>query len=399
MTEGAGGRRLRLGVAGLGRGFMLMLPTLAQHPQVALVAAADPREAARRQFGADFGGRTYATVAELCRDPEVEAIYVATPHQFHLQHVTEAARAGKHVLVEKPMALNLADCRAMVEAARGAGVRLLVGHSHSFDAPYKRARELIDEGRFGGVRMIQALNYTDFLYRPRRPEELDTAQGGGVVWSQGAHQVDVVRLLGGGRVRSVRAATGRWDPARPTEGAYSAFLFFEDGAFATLTYSGYAHFDTDEFCGWVGELGQDRRARRYGEARANLRTVRSPVEEAALKNTRAYGAGPAAPLRTEPLPHNHFGLVLVSCARADLRPLPGGVMVYDDENETLAPLPPAHVPRAEVIDELYDAVVHGRPPVHSGEWGLATTEVCLALLCSAAEGCEVMVSEQVGLGG
>ena len=61
--------------------------------------------------------------------------------------------------------------------------------------------------------MINAINYTDYLYRPRRPEELDTAQGGGAVFNQAAHQVDIVRLLGGGRVTSVRAATGAWDRA------------------------------------------------------------------------------------------------------------------------------------------------------------------------------------------
>ena len=144
--------------------------------------------------------------------------------------------------------------------------------------------------------MINAMNYTDFLYRPHRPEELDTARGGGVVWSQGAHQVDVVRLLGGGRVRSVRAATGRWDPARPADGTCGAFLTFEDGAFASLTYSGYGRFDTDEFCGWTGELGQDRRVRHYGEARARLSGVASPEAEAASKNTRAYGVGRVPPV-------------------------------------------------------------------------------------------------------
>jgi phthalate 4,5-cis-dihydrodiol dehydrogenase len=395
MTE----RRLRLGVAGLGRGFMLMLPTLARHPRLELVAAADPRDSARAQFAADFGARTYATVAELCTDHDVEAVYVATPHQFHVDHVTEAARAGKHVLVEKPMALSLADCDTMVEAARRAGVWMVVGHSHSFDRPYQRAREIIEEGRFGAVRMISALNFTDFLYRPRRPEELDTAQGGGVVWSQAAHQVDIVRLLGGGRVRSVRAATGCWDPARPTEGAYSAFLTFEDGAFATMTYSGYAHFDTDEFCGWIGELGQSRAGRIYGEARARLSTVKSQEEEAALKNARTYGAGVPASLQTQPAPHNHFGLVVASCERCDLRPMPGGVMIYSDESETLESLPPAPVPRAEVIDELFDAVTTGRPPIHSGKWGLATSEVCIAILRSAAEGRELIMSRQVAVRG
>lgn len=388
------GRPLRLGVAGLGRGFMLMLPTLAQHPRVTLAAAADPRPAARARFETDFpGSRTYERVEELCEDPEIEAVYVATPHQFHVAHVSAAARAGRHVLVEKPMALSLDDCRAMIEAADKGGVHLLVGHSHSFDRPYLRAREIVESGRYGTVRMINALNFTDFLYRPRRPEELDTAQGGGVVWSQGAHQVDIVRLLGGGRVRSVRAATGRWDPARPTEGAYSAFLTFEEGAFATLTYSGYGRFDSDEVNGWIGELGQDRSQRRYGEARAKLLGV-SPEQEAALKTARTYGGEAPVAVQTAPRPHDHFGLVVASCERADLRPRPDGVMIYADADEILDPLPAPAVPRAEVVDELADAVVHGLPPLHDGAWGLATTEVCLAILASAREGRELTMREQ-----
>jgi len=232
---------LRLGVAGLGRAFMLMLPTLRADPRVRLVSASDPRDEARRRFLADFGGRAYEGVEALCADPDVDVVYIASPHQFHAEHVVAAARHGKHALVEKPIALTLAECETMIEASRQAGTLLLVGHSHSFDAPILRARALISEGSFGGVRMIHALNYTDFLYRPRRPEELDTKQGGGVVFSQGAHQVDIVRLLGGGKVRSLRAQTGAWDAARPTEGAYSALLTFEGGTFATLTYSGYAH--------------------------------------------------------------------------------------------------------------------------------------------------------------
>ena len=87
----------------------------------------------------------------------------------------------------------------------GGDVVLVVGHSHSFNAPILRTREIIESGAYGAPRMISALNFTDFLYRPRRPEELDTAQGGGVIFSQAAHQIDIVRLLGGGRVRSVRA--------------------------------------------------------------------------------------------------------------------------------------------------------------------------------------------------
>jgi phthalate 4,5-cis-dihydrodiol dehydrogenase len=386
---------VRIGVAGLGRGFTLMLPTLQHHPGVQLVAAADPRPAARAQFTADFAGPAYDNVGDLCADPAVEAVYVATPHGLHLDHVRAAAAAGKHVMVEKPMALTLADCQAMVDAAKQAGTWLVVGHSHSFDAPYGRCRALIESGEVGAVRMVTALNFTDFLYRPRRPEELDTAQGGGVVFSQAAHQVDIVRLLGGGRVRSLRAGTAQCDPARRTEGAYSAWLQFEEGAVATLTYSGYAHFDSDEFQGWTGELGQPPSPRSHGAARARLRGL-SPEQEAALKETRAYGAGVKAEA-LRPARHNHFGFVLASCDRADLRPGPDGIYIYGDDAQTLDALPDPAIPRTDVVDELVAAIRDGVPPVHSGEWGLATMEVCLAILRSAAEGLELVMQHQVAV--
>jgi phthalate 4,5-cis-dihydrodiol dehydrogenase len=394
-------RKLRLGVAGLGRAFTVMLPTLARDSRVELVAAADPRPDARERFAADFGARTYASVEALCDDTAVEAVYVATPHQCHAQHACIAAAKGKHVLVEKPMALTLPDCRAMIEAARNGKVQLIVGHSHSFDAPVRRAREIVASGAVGNVRMITALNFTDFLYRPRRPEELDTASGGGAIFNQAAHQVDVVRLLGGGRVRSVRAETGAWDPARPTEGAYSALLTFEDGAFASIVYSGYAHFDSDEFCDWVGELGHRKDPARYGTARRSLQRASSGDEETVLKNARNYGGHEyAAPDVSNSAPeamHQHFGMVLVCCERADLRPLPSGVMIYEDFSRRLDALPKPDVQRAEVIDELYAAVVHERPPLHSGAWALATTEVCLAMIESAREKREIVLEHQVGI--
>jgi phthalate 4,5-cis-dihydrodiol dehydrogenase len=393
-------RRLRIGVAGLGRAFTLMLPTLAADSRVELVAAADLRDEAIRRFAADFGASTYASVDELCADPAVEVVYVATPHQDHAAHVAVAASHGKHVLVEKPMAITLAECRRMIDATERAGVVLIVGHSHSFDRPILRTREIIDSGSVGAVRMISAQYYTDFLYRPRRPEELVTANGGGVVFSQGAHQIDMVRLLGGGRVTGVRARTGAWDAARPTEGAYAALLSFADGAFASLVYSGYAHFDGDEFCGGIGELGVAKDASTYGAARQNLRRAASAEQEAELKQARNYGgtAYPASGAAKGEAPwHQHFGAVVVSCERADLRPLPTGVMIYGDAEARIEPLSKPVVPRAEVVDELYAAVVHGRAPLHDGRWALATLEVCVAILESARDRSEVAPQYQVGL--
>jgi phthalate 4,5-cis-dihydrodiol dehydrogenase len=387
--------RLRLGIAGLGRAFTLMLPTLTAHPRLRLVAAADPRAEARDRFARDFRARAYDSVEALCADPCVDAVYVATPHQHHAEHVIAAASRGKHVLVEKPMALSMDEASAMIEAADRAGVYLVVGHSHSFDAPIRRAREIITGGSLGRVRMITAMNFTDFLYRPRRPEELDTSRGGGVLFSQAAHQVDIVRLLGGGKAKSVRTATGAWDAARPTEGAYASLLTFEDGSYASLTYSGYGHFDADEFCDWVSEIGRPKDPGAYGAMRSALARVPGAQAESAAKNARNYGGAGYAQQGAEAPWHEHFGLVVASCERGDVRPTPKGVMVYGDETRDFQPLDKPAVPRAEVIDELCDAVFEARAPLHDGRWGRASLEVCLAMLRSAREQREVALEHQV----
>jgi phthalate 4,5-cis-dihydrodiol dehydrogenase len=371
---------LGLGVAGLGRGFMLTAPSLIAHGGVRLVAAAAPRAATRAAFEAEFGGRAYSDIADLCADPSVEAVYIATPHQMHADHVACAAQAGKAVLVDKPLAITLEDGARMVADTRRAGVPLIVGPSHSFDGPVQVARDLIQSGRFGKVRMIQALNYTDFLYRPRRPEELVTDAGGGVLFSQAVHQVDVVRLLAGTRARSVTALTGAWDPARPTEGAYSALIAFDGGAFASLTYSGYAHFDSDGWMDWVGELGQPKDPNRYGAVRRALASVTSGDAETALKRQRALGGEPIPP----PTPHHeHFGPVIVSMDRADLQLTPGGVKVHGDLERSFHPAPDWPAPRQGVIDALISAVRGGHSVTQDGAWGLASLELCHAILASA----------------
>lgn len=372
-------RKLKLGVAGLGRAFALTAPTLARDRRVEVVAATDPRPEALRRFEADFHGRAFREEKRLWKDPEVEAVYIATPHQFHAAQAIAAAAAGKHVLVEKPMALSLRECRAMADAAKKHRVHLLVGPSHSFDSPIKKAKQLIDSEKFGRVRMITAFNFTDFLYRPRMPDELEHA-----LLNQSAHHVDIARLLAGAPLKSVRAHAVAWERG---QGAYSALLRFK-GSFATLVYSGNAHFDSDEFTGWIGELGLKKDPSQYGSARKAL----AGRHELGFKAARNYG-GPEF-RQGDAQFHEHFGPIVVSCDKADLRPLPNGVMIYADGERRLEPLPLTDAPRAGVIDELYDAVVNGKAPLHDATWGLATTEACLALLESARTGKEVPLKHQ-----
>ena len=387
---------LRFGVLGMGRAFTLMLPTFLGDARVRLVAGFDPRASARSAFESVFGGRAYTSEQQVCQDPDVEWIYVATPHQLHLPHVELAAAHGKHVLVEKPLSISLEDGLRMVQACDRAGVRLIVGHSHSFNQPVLDAHQLIDSGAVGAVRMVQAMQYTDFLYRPRRPEELDTRQGGGVVFSQAAHQVDVVRLLAGGRVQSVRARVGRWDAARPTEGAYSALLNFEGGAFASLTYNGHGFFDTDRWMDNLGEMGQPKPPLSHQQTRARLAAATDEAAEVALKAERNFGGSAfTLPAPAQPKAFQHFGPVIVSCDRAHLRLTPLGVEVTDAQGTRLLPSALPAVPRGEVIDEVWSVARDGAAPLHDGQWSLATLEVCVAMLASDAGARDMPLHHQV----
>jgi len=393
-------QKLKLGIVGLGRGFTVLLPTLTFHPRLEITAAADTRPEARERFEADFGGTAYEPVEAMCEYADIDAVYIATPHFCHADHTVTAVQAGKHVLVEKPMALKIEDCTRMIDAAASAGVYLLVGPSHSYDAPIVEAKRIIDSDAYGPLHLIIGINYTDFIYRPRRPDELDSKQGGGVVYSQAAHQIDVARFLCGGVIETVYATTGNYDPARPTEGAYSAMLKFAGGAVANLTFSGYGHFDSDEFCDWRGETGSLKDPTNYGGARRALRDLGSSDAETTLKADRAFGGRASTGVPAVPpldLSHEHFGLLVISCAKCDIRPMPDGVRVYADDEVINYPLDAPTVPRAEVIDEFSAAILDGVTPIHTGEWGRATFEACDAVYQSSNGGGEVRLNHQVAV--
>ncbi len=370
-----------------------MLPSLTAHPNVTLTAAADPNPEARARFEADFGGSTFDTAEALCESGLIDGVYIASPHQFHASDVMTASRRGIHAIVEKPMALTLEECRLMTDAAKSAGTVLVVGHSHGFDPQIMMIRELVKHPDIGPLRMIVNINYTNFLYRPRRPEELDTAQGGGIMYNQIPHQIDIVRTIDGGPLKSAYALTGIWDQQRPTEGAMTAMLEFESGVAASLTYSGYDHFDADEFHDWIGEGGEPKKPS-YGKMRRALKQFKTPEEEARGRTASGFaGSGVRKPAGT--MHHPHFGLLIVSCENADLRPSPGGVFIYaeDGMREIVVDAARAYPNKDGVIDEFYDAIYNGKPALHDGTWGLDNTAAALALLESSRKRRPVAVAD------
>jgi phthalate 4,5-cis-dihydrodiol dehydrogenase len=387
---------LRLGIAGLGVASTQVLPPLAKLPFIKITAAADTRADALAKFRQAYEGEGYSTVEDLCRSANVDAVYIATPNSLHAEHAITAAKQGKHIIVEKPMAMTLAECEAMNEAAEKHGVKLLCGHTHSFDPPVRKIREIVKGGELGRLRMINSWNFNEFMYRPRMRHEL--AMSRGVVLNQGPHHVDIVRLIGGGLVRSVRAMTGVWDKTRGWEGSYTCYLEFQDGTPATLVYSGYGFFDTAELFGWVGEGGQYRDPTTNLTVRKRLREVRTPEEEEQLKEGMRFGGereGEYSHVWSGERKQPFFGLTMVSCEKGDIRQTPDGLRIYGENEQREISLPAGSRGREAEVEELYDAVVHNRPVFHDGRWGAATLEVCLAMLESAEKRAEILLSHQV----
>lgn len=367
---------MRLGILGLGRAARQVLRAANSLPFVRVTAAADIRPDARSILNDAAHVQFYSSVEELANCNEVDVVWVATPSALHCEHVVRITCAGKHVICEKPIALTLPECDQMIQAASRAGVQLLIV-SKKFDPPITAMREVVDSGRLGRVICVNSIVFTDWMQRPRLAEEFDTTRGGGVVFRQAPHLVDIARYLAGGMVQDVRARTGRHDPRFATEGDYSAFLTFEAGAVASLLFNGYGYFDSSELTGGYGEGGNysDPRAAR-NQPRDWAETVDAATKSAHLDALARAGSRP------EGLPH--YGQTIISCERGVIRQSPQGLFIYSAEGCEELVLDPRERCTGELL-EMHAALTSGRPVFPDGAWGRATLEVCIAMLRSSAE--------------
>jgi phthalate 4,5-cis-dihydrodiol dehydrogenase len=372
---------LRLGLIGVGVGARQLLPALTRHPRVQLTAAADIRQPALDQLRSEFGIQTFTSAEALCDSSVVDAVWVASPNHLHAEHAILAAERGHHVIVSKPMAVTLEEADAMQAAAEHSGVALLAGHSQSMAPTIRHMADLVRHQDLGRLGMLHTWHFTDWMYRPRLPDELDTARGGGPVFRQASHQVDIVRTIAGRRLRSVRAATLELDPARQVPGAFTVYLEFEDGTPATIVYSGYSHFDLSAFL-----RGSE------STATSSVSAI-SDMDEAQRKEALRYGGGSAGPAGSGSNSLGLFGLTLVACEHGDVRESPDGLYVYTRDGRREVQVADEPRGRAE-LDELCAAVLDGRPVQHDGRWGLATLEVCLAIHTSARTRQEVVLTRQ-----
>ena len=403
-TKGSGQapvKQLNLAMIGVGVGGAEMLPAMEAMEEINLMAGADIVETTRKRFVERYpNARAYASAEELVKDPEVEAVWISSPNRFHAEHAILAAEHGKHVVVEKPMALNLEQAEKMVEAARANGVKLLAGHTRSYTVPVRAMRRIVNSGRLGKLQAINVWAYSDWMLRPRSADELDLAQGGGIPYRQGPHQIDTIRVLGGGKLRSVRASTGQWMPERPIPGYYSAYLEFEDGTPVTMVHNGYGYFLGAELVPW----GESKQRYNVEERVAVRKAMRAGTrdENADKQDLRIGGQAEQEIFRSErkdPWVPEDMGMVIVSCERGDIRHSKWGLYVYDDEGMHEIDLTGEgnSMGRRGELEELYNGVVLGKPIYHDGVWGMATLEVCLAVMESGKQHKEIQLTHQVAV--
>lgn len=223
-------------------------PALRDAPNSELVAVSRRRAGLAEDFARRFGiGRVHAGWEELVRDPAIDAVYVATPVDLHAPITVAAAEAGKHVLCEKPMALDVAECDRMILAAELHGVKLGVAYYRRLYPIVRRLRELLAAGTIGDPVVAQANAFERFNPPPDDPRAwlLDRKRaGGGPMFDFGCHRIEVLLDLLGGAAR-VDGAIANVVYTRDVEDTAVAVFRFESGPVATLTVTHAAEESQD----------------------------------------------------------------------------------------------------------------------------------------------------------
>jgi phthalate 4,5-cis-dihydrodiol dehydrogenase len=389
---------LNVGIIGLGMAGAGVAPAIAAMDDARLVGAADVNPRALASFSDRFHAKTFASIEEILHDPEIDTVWIATPNIFHSRHTIQAAEAGKHVIIEKPMAISLAEAEQMIDACDRHNVHLVCGGSRSSSAVVRKMREIVRGGGLGRLRAMTSWAATDWMLRPRRPDEYDVKFGGGVAFRQSPHMVDSCRLIAGGIVRTVRGMTGQWmQPRDAAPGFFSALLEFDDGVFATLVYSAYGYFMAAEL--FQPETGGPRSPGLSGRIHARAAIVQGSRDETAAKEQRIVDSQQPNSAEAQQLRGSGYladlGLLVVSSEHGDMRQSPGGIYVYGDEGTTEIPLVETRRSHSPELDELADAIDHGKALLHGGRWGLATLEVSIAIMESAKEHREIKMQHQV----
>lgn len=250
--------KIRFGIIGCGVIGKLHAQQLSLIDDAEIVAFADIIESRAKEYAAEFGGKVYTDYIELLKNPDVDAVCICTPSGLHGEMTIAAARHGKHVIVEKPMDVKLEVADQMIAACREAGVKLSGIFQHRFDPATKRVKQLLDEGKFGKLILVNAQIHwyrSDAYYASadwRGTWELD---GGGALMNQGIHTVDLLQYFGG-PIKSIFAhTTNLLHPQIEVEDTAVATVKFTNGALGTISATTCAYPGLSTRVEIIGENG------------------------------------------------------------------------------------------------------------------------------------------------
>jgi UDP-N-acetyl-2-amino-2-deoxyglucuronate dehydrogenase len=230
---------LRFGLIGCGRIAPHHVNAIRTLPAAELTAVADIIEDRAYRFADDYGADPYLNYHDLLERPDIDIVCICTPSGLHAQMAIDAANAGKHIIVEKPMALSLADADAMIAAAKANNVKLCVAFQNRYNPPIKDLRAAVESGRLGRLLLGNA---TVRWYRAQEYYEDGwhgtlAMDGGGALMNQSIHHVDALIWLMGQPVESVFAYTATLAHRMEAEDTVVAAIRFSSGALASIEAS------------------------------------------------------------------------------------------------------------------------------------------------------------------
>ncbi|MER9464821.1 Gfo/Idh/MocA family oxidoreductase [Mesorhizobium sp. M0482] len=206
---------------------------------IRLVASCRGNTDALERFTAEYGGRGYTDWRKLLDDKEVDAVLIASPHHLHAEMAIGAAKAGKHILLEKPMAPTVAACDAITAAVADSGVKLMVAHLMHFALPCMAARQILEEGALGRPLAGSSWIIKLWMEHNRRDWHLRKATGGGMLLTAGIHAVDRLVWLMDDDVVSVSGMLGAKFHDQEADDSALLGLRFAGGGIGQVQSVGY----------------------------------------------------------------------------------------------------------------------------------------------------------------
>lgn len=242
---------IRWGILGAGKiADRQMAPAIQIAPEHELAAIMRRNAVQAQDFARKYHvPKAYTTVEDLVSDSEIDAVYIASPPVVHAAQTRQAAEHGKHILCEKPMAMNVAESRQMIDVCRANGVQLMICYYQRFNSRHQQIKKLITEGAIGQVTAAR-VNFSDYYVRPSSAEDWHhdpRISGGGPLMDLAPHCLDLVRYFCGPVVEVaamietlVQQEQGATSPVEDTA---TLLLRLANGAQAVVT----THWSTANF--------------------------------------------------------------------------------------------------------------------------------------------------------